>query len=71
MHVGGEATRGPAGSDNERMIDAVAPVADYLFVTKDSNKDGRFTKISQKTKAPLIQVDYALGLVELFKKMFL
>lgn len=71
VHVGGEATRGPAGSDNERMIDAVAPVADYLFVTKDSNKDGRFTKISQKTKAPLIQVDYALGLVELFKKMFL
>jgi hypothetical protein len=71
VHVGGEATRGPAGSDNERMIDAVAPFADCLFVTKDSNKDGRFTKIAQKTKAPLIQVDYALGLVELFKKMFL
>ena len=71
VHVGGEATRGPTGSDNERMIDAVAPFADCLFVTKDSNKDGRFTKISQKTKAPLIQVDYALGLVELFKKMFL
>jgi len=71
VHVGGEATRGPAGSDNERMIDAVAPFADCLFVTKDSNKDGRFIKISQKTKAPLIQVDYALGLVELFKKMFL
>jgi hypothetical protein len=53
------------------MIDAVAPFADCLFVTKDSNKDGRFTKIAQKTKAPLIQVDYALGLVELFKKMFL
>jgi hypothetical protein len=71
VHVGGESTRGPAGSDNERMIDAVAPFADCLFVTKDSNKDGRFTKISQKTKAPLIQVDYALGLVDLFKKMFL
>ncbi len=71
VHVGGEATRGPAGSDNERMIDAVAPFAECLFVTKDSNKDGRFTKITQKTKAPLIQVDYALSLVELFKKMFL
>jgi len=71
VHVGGEATRGPAGSDNERMIDAIAPFANCLFVTKDSNKDGRFTKIAQKTKAPLIQVDYALGLVELFKKMFL
>ncbi len=26
VHVGGEAARGPAGSDNERMIDAVAPL---------------------------------------------
>jgi hypothetical protein len=71
VHVGGEATRGPAGSDNERMIDAVAPFADYLIVTKDSNKDGRFTKISQKTKVTLTQVDYALGLVDVFKKIFL
>ena len=28
------------------MIDAVAPFADSLIVTKDSNKDGRFTKIA-------------------------
>jgi hypothetical protein len=53
------------------MIDAVAPFADYLIVTKDSNKDGRFTKISQKTKVTLTQVDYALGLVDVFKKIFL
>ena len=53
VHAGGEAARGPAGSDNERMIDAVAPFADFLVVTKDSNKDGRFTKIAEKTKAPL------------------
>jgi hypothetical protein len=71
VHVGGEATRGPAGSDNERMIDAVAPFADCIIVTKDSNKDGRFTKIVQKSKAPLTQVDYTLGLVDVFKKMFL
>jgi len=70
VHVGGEAARGPAGSDNERMIDAVAPLADYIVVTKDSNKDGRFTKIAEKTKAPLIQIDYALGLVDIFKKAF-
>jgi hypothetical protein len=70
IHVGGEATRGPAGSDNERMIDAVAPFADALIVTKDSNKDGRFTKIAEKTKAPLIQIDYALGLVDIMKKAF-
>lgn len=70
VHVGGEATRGPAGSDNERMIEAVAPAADVLIVTRDSNKDGRFTKIAEKTKAPLIQIDYALGLVDIMKTAF-
>jgi len=70
VHVGGEATRGPAGSDNERMIDAVAPFADALIVTKDSNKDGRFTKIAEKTKVTFVQIDYALGLVPLMKAAF-
>jgi hypothetical protein len=70
VHAGGEASRGPAGSDNERMIDAVAPFADYLIVTKDSNKDSRFTKIVEKSKAPLTLVDYALGIVDVMKKVF-
>jgi len=70
VHAGGEAARGPVGSDNERMIDTVAPFADYLIITKDSNKDGRFTKIAEKSKAPLTQVDYALGMVEIMKKVF-
>jgi len=70
VHPGGEAARGPAGSDNERMIDAVAPFADFLVVTKDSDKDGRFTKIAAKTKAPLVKVDFALGMVEVLKKVF-
>ena len=71
VHPGGEAARGPSGSDNERMIDAVAPFADFLLVTKDSNKDGRFTKIAATTKAPLIQADYALGMVDILKKVFI
>jgi hypothetical protein len=71
LHVGGDATRGAPGSDNERMIDSVAPFADYLIVTKDSNKDGRFTKIAQSAKIPLTEVDYALDLVDLMKKVFL
>jgi hypothetical protein len=70
IHPGGAAARGPAGSDNERMIDAVAPFADYIVVLKDSNTDGRFTRISEKTKAPLTQVDYALGIVDIMKKAF-
>jgi hypothetical protein len=71
LHVGGDATRGAPGSDNERMIDAVAPFTDYLIVVKDSNKDGRFTKIAQSGKIPLTEIDYALDLVDLLKKVFL
>jgi hypothetical protein len=70
VHIGGESKRGPAGSDNERMIDAVAPYADYLVVTKDSNKDGRFTKLSQSKKIPLTEIEYALGLVDIVKQIF-
>jgi len=48
----------------------VAPYADYLVVTKDSNKDGRFTKIAEAKKVPLAQIDYALGLVDIVKQIF-
>ena len=70
VHVGGTALRGAPGSDNERMIDAVAPFADYLIVTKESNKDGRFSKIAQAGKKPLTEVDYALDLVDIMKQVF-
>ena len=69
VHVGGESKRGPAGSDNERMIDAVAPLADYIVVTKDSNKDGRFIKIAAAKKIPLTEIEYALGLVDIVKQV--
>lgn len=70
VHIGGVSKRGAPGSDNERMIDAVAPYADYLVVTKDSNKDGRFTEISEEKGIPLKEIDYALHLVEILKQMF-
>ncbi len=70
VHISGDSGRGPAGSDNERMIDAVAPFADAIVVTKDSNKDGRFTKIAQAKKIPISEIDYALGLVDIAKAMF-
>ncbi len=52
------------------MIDAVAPYADYLIVTKDGNQDGRFTAIAQGKNIPLTEVEYALDLVDIFKLMF-
>jgi len=70
IHVGGKSTRGPAGSDNERMIDAVAPEADYLIVTKESNHDGRFSKIAKAKNIPLTEIEYALDLVDIFKSLF-
>jgi len=70
VHVGGESKRGAPGSDNEKMIDAVAPFSDYLVVTNDSNKDGRFTNISKSKGIPLTQIEYALNLVDILKQVF-
>lgn len=70
VHAGGESKRGAPGSDNEKMIEAVAPFANYLVAVKDSNKDGRFTKIAKDAGIPFTQVDYALGIVDVMKKAF-
>lgn len=70
VHVGGTSKRGAPGSDNERMIDAAAPYADYLIVTKDGNQDGRFTTIAENKGIPLSEVEYALDLVDIFQQVF-
>ena len=69
-HVGGSSKRGAPGGDNERMIDAVAPFVDYLIVTEDGNKDGRFNKIAEEKSIPLTQIEYALELVDILKSVF-
>ena len=69
-HLGGLSARGAPGGDNERMIDAVAPFADYLIVTKDGNKDERFTTIAEKNKINLTEIEYALDLVDTLKQVF-
>jgi hypothetical protein len=70
MHAAGTSGRGAPGSDNERMIDAVAPFADYIIVVADSNKDGRFDSIAKDKGIPLTQVDYALEIVDIIKQVF-
>lgn len=70
VHAAGSSGRGAPGSDNERMIDAVAPFADYIIVVADSNKDGRFTTITQDKGIPLTQVEYALEIVDIIKQVF-
>ena len=70
MHAAGTSGRGAPGSDNEKMIDAVAPFADYIIVTADSNKDGRFDSIAKGKGIPLTQVEYALEIVDILKQVF-
>jgi len=70
MHAAGTSGRGAPGSDNEKMIDAVAPYADYIIVVADSNKDGRFDSIAKNKGIPISQVEYALEIVDLIKQVF-
>jgi hypothetical protein len=70
MHVSGTSGRGAPGSDNEKMIDAVAPFADYIIVIADSNKDGRFDSIAKDKGIPLTQAEYALEIVDVLKQVF-
>ncbi|MBN2395138.1 MAG: hypothetical protein JXC36_01595 [Candidatus Atribacteria bacterium] len=69
-HVGGLSTRGNPGSDNEKMIDAIAPSANLIIVTADGNKDGRFTALAEENQIPLVVVDYALDVIEVLKQVF-
>lgn len=70
MHASGTSGRGAPGSDNEKMIDAVAPFADYIIVANDSNKDGRFDSIAKDKGIPITKVEYALEIVDILKQVF-
>jgi hypothetical protein len=70
MHAAGTSGRGAPGSDNEKMIDTVAPFADYIIVSADSNKDGRFDTIAKDKGIPITQVEYALEIVDILKQVF-
>ena len=66
----GKARRGKPGGADERCIDAITPLAQYLVVKKDGNEDGRFDTISRKTGAPLTIIDDAMDFGEVVKKMY-
>jgi hypothetical protein len=66
----GKTRRGKPGGADERCIDAIAPLADYLVVKKDGNEDGRFDAIAKKTGAPLTFIDDAVDFVEVVKRMY-
>jgi len=70
IHLGGQAARGAPGSENELMIDTVAPFVDYLIVTEEGNSDGRFTKIAEERNIPLTVVKYAVDVIPVLKTLF-
>ncbi len=56
---------------NERIIDLVCPVSEWMVVLKANNTDGRFTEISQKYGIPLTIVDSAMDFSNLCKEIFI
>jgi hypothetical protein len=66
----GKTRRGKPGGADERCIDAIAPLANYLVVKKDGNEDGRFDAIAKKTGAPLTFIDDAMDFGDLVKLMY-
>ncbi len=66
----GKARRGKPGGADERCIDAIAPLAQYLVVKKDGNEDGRFDAIAKKSGAPLTIIDEAMDFGDVVKRMY-
>lgn len=66
----GKSRRGKPGGADERCLDAIAPLAQYLVVKKDGNEDGRFDAISKKTGAPLTFIDDAMDFGDVVKQMY-
>lgn len=66
----GKTRRGKPGGADERCIDAIAPLANYLVVLKDGNEDGRFDAIAKKSGAPLTLIDASMDFQEVVKKMY-
>ena len=56
---------------NERIIDLICPIADWMIVCKTSNPDGRFDKIKADYGVPLTTVDSALEFSQLCSKIFI
>jgi len=65
IHIEGSVRRGD--SANERSIDAIAPFADHIIVTKDSNFDGKFTKLATEKGIPITILDNQLEIQKIIR----
>lgn len=70
MHVEGKSGRGRKGSEQEEIIDAVAPYVDYLMVMSASNFDDRFTNIAKENGIPLSVAKNTTEMADLMAQVF-
>ena len=71
MHVEGIELRGKPGSDNELIIDSIAPLCDMLITIASSNFDDKFTRIAAENNIPLSVAPNARALTNIFEKVFI
>ena len=56
---------------NERIIDLVCPVSDWIISLKANNADGKFTRIGQENNIPVTIIDKPFDLVSALPKIFI
>lgn len=73
-HVEGMARRAqnaaPGDNSDEQSIDAVMPNAAFMIVRKDGDEDGRFTRLTQSTRIPLLMFEKNMELGDLLSGIF-
>ena len=67
VHLGGKLRRDVRSN---KLIEEVAPYASDMVITKDSNEDGYFTKLSQEKEIPLHIIDNLSHLEDVFAEIF-
>jgi hypothetical protein len=68
--IGGAIRRGLPGSPNEVIIEEVVPSADYVVVSKETNPDDKFNEIADAEGIPVLEIDSAFDLIEVFNNLF-
>lgn len=66
----GVSQRSKAGSDNERIYDAVAPKMDQLIIASTADQDKKFTNIAAKEKIAIEIVSSTKNYAPLLKTIF-
>ncbi|MFQ6109433.1 MAG: DUF6305 family protein [Candidatus Aminicenantales bacterium] len=67
LHLGGEARRGQL---SDEFITTFLPCARVAVVVKSGNKDGLFTRICQKNRITLVEVEKTIDALQPLKKLF-